>query len=385
MQKFRRLLLAVLISCMSLMAHTVLDSKLAYAQTVSISGTFQYQNASGGLSPIRNARVDIYVNGNGVFAAANTTTNPTTGSFVVNVSASNVTSVQAIVRAITTSISINNDVNIVYSLASVVGSCNSCTSLNLGTMNDTTPNGARAFFIFDQLGTITPNKLFAAPTSWTPPYRIDVIYPVAGGSEFVPTQAKINIHGNANGNATNNDGYYASPITHEYGHAVMNMLFGYYPAIISCNPHGFGTSSSGSCAWTEGWADYFQGWVRGQSNYIFNNNAPQDFESNNSNTFGPSFEQAVAAALWDIDDATNDSAQWDTINLGIGTSITGIWGVLSGATKPVDGPDFLTRWLTMYNASNDQVRSIFAWNGMCARYPVRKHGCSYLPYVIRQY
>jgi hypothetical protein len=152
-----------------------------------------------------------------------TTTNSGTFSFQVNTPATN-PSVQAYVYAIAM------DDKVLVKDASTfnpspfvqgtpVYTCNSCVTLSLGVTDVPDSSANKGFFIFDQLGATTLSMLAGIP--WTPTWSISVLYPTSTGSYYDPSAKTIYMAG---GGAAPDDGYYPSPIIHEYGRAVMDML-----------------------------------------------------------------------------------------------------------------------------------------------------------------
>lgn len=101
-------------------------------------------------------------------------------------------------------------------------------------------------------------------------------------------------------------------VNHEYGHAVMQKASGQILALTGCQPHGMRRVESPSCAWVEGWANFFALFAR----YGRDAAAPVIFkmDGNMEDYYSPAVgldgykdEGRVAAALWDLYDVHNDS------------------------------------------------------------------------------
>lgn len=138
------------------------------------------------------------------------------------------------------------------------------------------------------------------------------------------------------------ESYWATSRTHwhEFGHAVMHFALGYWPlpAIYS---HTFGENASNSIlAWTEGWADAFSAFVRGNGMY-----GDEDLETLNPEyDTGDHSEATVAAIFWDLYDSETDPGEDDYITLPYSKLIAAIeadegyspqdihayWGLLGG-------------------------------------------------------
>ena len=392
MQYFKRfayIRIALAICVLSISALGVV--KPAFAQNFTVTGTIQYQNPAGVYVNVQIAKIEILVNG-----AVTTSATDTNGNFSVFVSSGTANpSIQLKVYAqdnnAAQSVQVkDSNATTLYAAAFPAQNWNLTTPLVMGvkkidSTNFPATNLPLAFHIYDQIAVVSRTKLASGPT-WTPTFKVDVAFPASTtGSNYDTSNKKINI--------ILSDRSLPSVIIHEYGHVVMHMLFVTWPLAINCpSPHSFTDPGNGKCAWTEGWANFFQAYIRNTGNYDFGGGNTYNLES--PTRFGPAFEVSIAGALWDVYDGV-DTAEWDNISSGIGTSTSGIWGRMQQSTitnQPFDGPDFLTRWLQNYNVSNDDLRSIFAWNGMCTRKVTNtgtnttyQHSCSYTPYVVRQY
>ncbi len=126
--------------------------------------------------------------------------------------------------------------------------------------------------------------------------------------------SKINLEG-----VTRNS---ASTITHEYGHAVMQNVYGgsgAFPTNDCPSPHYIQYIGNWNCAWTEGWGDYFSMAVRGQNFYQWASGATLNLETPTWSTAnwddGEKVEGRLAGWLWDMTDHANDGLDvWDAPN-----------------------------------------------------------------------
>jgi hypothetical protein len=165
------------------------NPKPTFALVYTITGTAQYVNPSGGSSPIRNARVEIFVNN--TYSNFGTTNTSGFFSIPVNVGPSGF-SVLARVFSIRNDnkIWVKNSSDVTHQQPSSSLACNPCsTTLSLGTFVATNEYTKRAFFTFDQLSEITLGKLSTSPINWTPPEWVSIVYPSTTGQvdPYVPT------------------------------------------------------------------------------------------------------------------------------------------------------------------------------------------------------
>ena len=106
---------------------------------------------------------------------------------------------------------------------------------------------------------------------------------------------------------------------HEYGHWVMDCLYGgYVPSVNygSDGGHYWDSHEDAQTAWVEGWADFYSCWIR-NDRYFWNY---YDIESQSPKS--DDVEGAIAGVLWDIADSSNDGR--DTLSLGLAP----IWDVM---------------------------------------------------------
>lgn len=150
---------------------------------------------------------------------------------------------------------------------------------------------------------------------------------------------------------------------HEYGHAYHEKALGGIPGNNCPNPHYLDSLSSLSCAYTEGWADFFGAFVRGDlliagsgSDYRFEHN--YYYPGTTGLTDGSRIEGAVAAFFYDLVDDSNSP---------------------DGPTNSSDGDDDATSYPASYLAQiikTCQVRSGVVW--------IRPNGVDHVIYCMER-
>jgi hypothetical protein len=127
------------------------------------------------------------------------------------------------------------------------------------------------------------------------------------------------------------DGRHPDVIIHEYGHFVLSQygldVIGACFALMPPFRHYMWEELNPSCAWSEGWADYFEMAVQGDADYIGSDleNVDKDYMLGKVNgDAAASYEGVVAASLWDIFDTADEA--FDQLADGFdGASGNGIW------------------------------------------------------------
>ena len=160
-------------------------------------------------------------------------------------------------------------------------------------------------------------------------------------------------------------------ILHEYGHFVMDQIYGYIPP--TWQNHGFAQHTSQTSAWAEGWANFFQGAVRSNSSYYDGDIDPGAI-FNLENTWTPSGEDVegnIAKSLWDMFD---NSKSGDDFNDDFQTSFSKIFNSFkdpetsytgTGSNKMVDViREFWENWFQLGYNSLQQMKRIFYYNGI---------------------
>jgi hypothetical protein len=142
-------------------------------------------------------------------------------------------------------------------------------------------------------------------------------------------------------------------VAHEAGHAVMDYSYhGAFPATTNCDGHEIGARSSTTCAWTEGWADWFGAATYGSPTFV--TTSAVDLESPTWGTpffdEGDDVEGRIAGVLIDIIDASNEG-YWDrhtesvenifrTLRGHVSSTFSEFWDVHRRADGlPVNTPD----------------------------------------------
>jgi hypothetical protein len=129
------------------------------------------------------------------------------------------------------------------------------------------------------------------------------------------------------------DPKFRNVVAHEAGHAVMDYSYhGAFPATTNCDPHFLWLKSSTTCAWTEGFADWFGAATYGSpffdtGGFVFDLEAPT---WGNPSWFqdGEDVEGRIAAALVDIVDGSNEGP-WDRYGEGMGNIFRTLRGHVS--------------------------------------------------------
>ena len=129
---------------------------------------------------------------------------------------------------------------------------------------------------------------------------------------------------------------------HEYGHFVLSEYIGSLDVITACIEQGFKhyfwRESNETCAWSEGWADFFEMAVQNDPDYRGNNHEDVDNHIDEIQRLGgnpEAYEDIVAAVLWDIFDSASPSESFDEFfDEWNGPSQNGIW-TFSSSPSPI--------------------------------------------------
>jgi hypothetical protein len=96
-------------------------------------------------------------------------------------------------------------------------------------------------------------------------------------------------------------------IIHEYAHFVLSRYADVAPIVLACAPVGFNhklfEKTVPTCAWSEGWADFFEMAVQGDPDYVGSDHEEVDLGNVEAGQ-AESYEFIVAAVLWDIFDGS---------------------------------------------------------------------------------
>lgn len=137
-------------------------------------------------------------------------------------------------------------------------------------------------------------------------------------------------------------------IAHEYGHAVMDSLYGGIPRGSYAGDHSFYQKTDPIFAFVEGWANFFSNAMR-NNRYLLN----YDVETLPRNADADKIEGYITSILWDIYDAAND----DPLNLGFDE----IFNILKNY-KPKTIHEFWDHWLFSANYNYRSALNTIFWN-----------------------
>jgi hypothetical protein len=155
--------------------------------------------------------------------------------------------------------------------------------------------------------------------------------------------------------------WWSDIILHEYGHHVMNSLYGYIPP--SMEEHSIYLRSNSTTSWAEGWANFYPLVVYIDPVFTWSNGthyANIDLETphwcSSGWDDGGEVEGRVAGALWDVFDSQNDNAPWYYDNFSDG--FQHIWNIM--LTTPCDTfHEFWQAWNTSGYPKNQTLMAIF--------------------------
>ena len=221
-----------------------------------------------------------------------------------------------------------------------------------------------AFFIFDLLANDGYRQLPARLGAWAQAQPLTVRWP-QGCLQWVDNSCytgEIQVY--------LEDGWDRDVLLHEYGHFILGHgLNNHIPIISACAPgfsHDAGVHLSESCAWSEGWANFFQAAIQDSPNYHNTSYErgltslpfdvrPRDIETPSlsdgdipaTDASHPDLrtaEMAVAAVWWDIYDVAAPSESWDVLNNSLIAPNGGIWEVMTDANHQSGFAQFWTGW-----------------------------------------
>ncbi len=156
-----------------------------------------------------------------------------------------------------------------------------------------------------------------------------------------------------------NDARIPDVILHEYGHFVLSEYTGSLDIITACIQQGFihyaWRESNKTCAWSEGWADFYEMAVQNDPDYKGADHEDVSSQLDQVQRLGgnpEAYENIVAAVLWDIFDSASSSESFDDFFDGWnGPSQNGIWSFSSSSQPPLYAhpftiAEFWTAWRT---------------------------------------
>lgn len=144
-------------------------------------------------------------------------------------------------------------------------------------------------------------------------------------------------------------------VQHEYGHFIMDMLYGYLPTAGCSEEHhkideAWGPGLS-HCAWIEGWANFFPLAVQDEHNFEWGDGEHRDLEVPTWNDpewdDGDYVEGRIAGALNDIFDDHSHDDGYDTFD----DDFLNIWEVVHGQTDD-NFAEFYEAWCGLPNPPN---------------------------------
>ncbi|MFI8460007.1 RICIN domain-containing protein [Kitasatospora sp. NPDC085464] len=90
-------------------------------------------------------------------------------------------------------------------------------------------------------------------------------------------------------------------VLHESGHFLMHRLYdGRFPVVTNCSPHYIALASSGSCAWTEGFADSAAAYLLGDNRYVWPDGSSYPFTYTTGWNTGDQVQGNVDGSLLDL-------------------------------------------------------------------------------------
>ncbi|WP_228122628.1 hypothetical protein [Saccharothrix syringae] len=161
-------------------------------------------------------------------------------------------------------------------------------TVDLGALNPADNNLMRALHAFDEVNDAK---------NWTPGDCWDARHTNCRVVQFrwtpTSTQGPFYRTGEKRVYLRADDPNFRSVVVHELGHAVMDEVYeDNFPRADNCSPHYLNRASSQGCAWTEGFADWYQAAVYDDPRYIG----------------GPGFEVPLETPTWGTADWDNGDA-----------------------------------------------------------------------------
>lgn len=289
-------------------------SDAAAASPICLSGTLQYdyQSAEAGTNkptmtkPVRSANIQLW----GAEKATDTShqltadyrTTGTDGSFNLCYTPTTTTSMSTMwVRFRTESVQywkVSDTTGTPYTMDSTAQN-NAAASTSLGTLKPTAAT-SRAWHAFDTVYLLYANRNNPTTACWS-------------SHEANGSCTELNIRWTSN----STDGTYydlsntvhlaaADPdsehtVLHESGHFLMHRLYnGSFPAVTNCSPHYIQLVSSGSCAWTEGFADSTAAYLLGDYRYVWPDGSSYPFTYTTGWNTGDQVQGNVDGSLLDL-------------------------------------------------------------------------------------
>jgi hypothetical protein len=280
----------------------------------SISGTFQYNDRTGNIAPLREAKIIVYARDEFfIYQQIATALTDSSGFFSATFDDNGDRPIKVAAYTINDTDAVADGDGYVYGWIvqlDVFGGGNFGTAIVPPSDYD-----MRAIWAFNDIGR-TRAKLTNAGKH---PGSANVLW-YMGSTEG----AYYNVGGEVHlkdGDADSDD-----TTIHELGHNYMyNVYNGNFPVSDCPSPHFFSAISGTNCAWIEGWADFLPLYINNDSVYSFSTTEWTDVETRGGGTydFGDRVEGNVAGALWDLYDTSDDGS--DTRSYPFMNIYTNMW------------------------------------------------------------
>jgi hypothetical protein len=210
---------------------------------------------------------------------------------------------------------------------------------------------AQAFYIFDLTANTAYNYLQNNTNNWNDNRFLNIYFP----QPCVPLLGEDSCYRGGIYLLDYATGRDPSVILHEYGHFVLAKYIGDWSVIQACASIGYSHSPENqlpdTCAWSEGWASYFQAAVRDHpyiNGWKIENPYSYNLFTNIGDSSGIYNELLVAAVMWDMQDSNVDTRlRTDRMQDGFnGPSNNGVF-YISSHYETRTWWDFYNAWLAI--------------------------------------
>jgi hypothetical protein len=358
----------------------------AEATTITVTGRWEFLDKSNSYRILRHARIEVMDADSSASADTTLATTYTddTGAYTATISSNESNGPDIYVRVFA------RDDNRVWVGDSTVSLANNYFALTDTKSNWITPtldfqtyavssaSKKEAFFIYSTVAD-QAQQFLREKTTWNElcsSLTTACIVPIKWSATSTDG-SYYDVFGDKAIHLNGGDRYDPDVILHEYGHFVMSIVFTRYPDYPNCSPHFWSAATSNGCAWTEGWADFFQGAIQNDAFYDDTENNTIHFELEPPIPYvgGPDSESAVVASLWDLYDGGSNE-KWDELESGFnGKNSNGIWETF--LTSPSDILEFKRTWIRNRYGHDCKFHEIFK------HHKIDSGSCSFLPVVIR--
>ncbi|WP_051826718.1 RICIN domain-containing protein [Kitasatospora aureofaciens] len=296
---------------------------------ICLSGNLQYdyQSAEAGTSkptmtkPVRNANVQLWGAENSTDIPRQLTldyqyTGGADGSFNLCYTPITTTSMSSLWVQFTTEDTklwkVSNSAGTLYTLKSTVKN-NISTSTNLGIIKPSAAD-ARAWHAFDTVNLLYSKRNNLLSSCWSArelnsaactELNVQWYANSADGPYYTPGNNTVHL------SAADPDSEHT--VLHESGHFFMNRLYNGFPAVTNCSPHYIQLVSSGTCAWTEGFADSTAAYLLGDYRYVWSDGSSYPFTYTSGWNTGDQVQGNVDGSLLDL---------WNNVDGGWNSTIS---------------------------------------------------------------